>query len=167
MNNNYLIDLIKYGNLIDLKIGQNKDHIKSIIKDKPSILSLSDTSDLWSYDLGLELYIEGDKLINFTIKYNAELEGFKLPSCYKVIKDNCLDKLSSIDFLIDVLKENNIEWEMNKNLCDDENICISCNGITDIYYNLESHYIYSIHSRGLDWWIQENNTWSGKNQRSF
>ena len=167
MNNNYIIEMIKSGELLELKLGLSPKEISSIIEETAVITALNSELDLWNYGYGLELFLENDKLTKFSIRTVTESGQFELPQSFKRIQNNELENLSSIDLLIDILKVNEINWSINKNLCDDEHICITCNDLVDIYYSLDRHHIYNIQSRGLDWHLQQNKYWSEKNNRSI
>lgn len=143
---NLLLSFIGTGVLSDITLGQSEDELKTKVGDPTDVMSLSDELILWAYGYGLELYIENGKLSKISIKYNFTLEKFELPAYFDVSDHGSFDGLKSIDKLIDLLKEEDIDWGISKDLSDDSTICITCDDGANIYYSLEDHHILSLQS---------------------
>ena len=161
----YILEMIKKGKLCNLSLGLSVAEIETIIKKPNNVLELSEESQLWAYDYGLELYLENDVLNKITLKYDYMNKSFKLPKFFDASACLEFNKLCSIDTLIKILDENDVDWEINKNLCDDTNICLSCNEVSQIFYCLDTHHILSIQSVPVPFWVEQNAYWAKKNNR--
>lgn len=141
-----LIKFLATGTLYDLALGQNEEELKAKLGGSTDVVSLSNELVLWAYSYGLELYIQDGELSKISIKYNFTSHKFELPAYFGVSNHGVLDGLDSIDKLIDLLKEENIDWGINKELSDDSTICIACDDEANIYYCLNDHHILSLQS---------------------
>lgn len=151
---------------MNLTIGVKDQDVLSILGSPSDILDLGKYAKMWVYDFYLEFYIELNYVKRINLKYNNEIGNFSFPNVVSTISDKKFEKLNSIYELIEVLDQNDIQWEVNPPFCDDTNICLLCNDCVEIYYDLVSHNIVSIQARAVDFWIEQNTYWSEKNKRN-
>ncbi len=141
-----LLKFIETGNLADIKLGLQGSAVRAKVGSPTDIMDLSDSLTLWAYGYGLELYFENSLLSKISIKYDFTLGKFRLPECFVEEIYGQFDRLSSVDNLIELLKEQEIDWSIDKRFSDDSTICLLCNEISCIYYSLEDHHILCIQS---------------------
>lgn len=139
-----LLSFIGSGALSDVSLGQNQTELKAKVGDPTDVISLSDELVLWAYGYGLELYIENGELNKISIKYNFTSDKFELPAYFNATDYSEFNELSSIDKLIELLKERDIDWSIDKKLSDDSTICIACGEGANIFYSLDDHHVLSL-----------------------
>lgn len=141
-----LFRFIETGSLADIKLGIQESVVQAKVGNPSDVITLSDGFVLWAYGYGLELYFENSELIKISVKYDFTLEIFRLPEYFGREGNGQLDGLSSLDSLINMLKDQEVDWSIHKDFTDDSTICLFCNDATYIYYNLDDHQILSIQS---------------------